>query len=80
MTGTSLVILEFEYGTNLDEAKADIRDKIDMIRNYLPDSADSPIIFQMDPSMIPIMGLVVSGTRTPDQTDYRGICTWTGIL
>ena len=67
MTGTSLVILEFEYGTNLDEAKADIRDKIDMIRNYLPDSADSPIIFQMDPSMIPIMGLVVSGTRTPEE-------------
>lgn len=67
MTGTSLVILEFEYGTNLDEAKADIRDKIDMIRNYLPDSADSPVIFQMDPSMIPIMGLVVSGTRTPEE-------------
>ena len=67
MTGTSLVILEFEYGTNLDEAKADIRDKIDMIRNYLPDNADSPIIFQMDPSMIPIMGLVVSGTRTPEE-------------
>lgn len=67
MTGTSLVVLEFEYGTNLDEAKADIRDKIDMIRNYLPDSADSPVIFQMDPSMIPIMGLVVSGTRTPEE-------------
>lgn len=67
MTGTSLVTLEFEYGTNLDEAKADIRDKIDMIRNYLPDSADSPVIFQMDPSMIPIMGLVVSGTRTPEE-------------
>lgn len=67
MTGTSLVILEFEYGTNLDEAKADIRDKIDMIRNYLPDSADSPVIFQMDPSMMPIMGLVVSGTRTPEE-------------
>ena len=67
MTGTSLVILEFEYGTNLDEAKADIRDKIDMIRNYLPDNADSPVIFQMDPSMIPIMGLVVSGSRTPEE-------------
>lgn len=67
MTGTSMVILEFEYGTNLDEAKADIRDKIDMIRNYLPDTADSPIIFQMDPSMMPIMGLVVSGSRTPEE-------------
>ncbi len=66
-TGSSMVILEFEYGTNLDEAKAGIRDKIDMVRNYLPDAADSPIIFQMDPSMMPIMGLVVTGSRTPEE-------------
>ena len=66
-TGGSMIILEFEYGTNLDEAKAGIRDKIDMIRNYLPENADSPIIFTMDPSMIPIMGLVVIGSRPQEE-------------
>ena len=66
-TGSSMIIMEFEYGTNLDEAKAGIRDKIDMIRNYLPDSSDSPVIFQMDPSMMPIMGLVVTGARAPEE-------------
>ncbi|MDE5899353.1 MAG: efflux RND transporter permease subunit, partial [Treponemataceae bacterium] len=65
--GTSLVIMEFEYGTNLDESTSDIRDKIDLVRNYLPDDADSPIIFRMDPSMMPIMALVVTGERTPEE-------------
>lgn len=66
-TGSSMVIMEFEYGTNLDEAKAGIRDKIDMVRNYLPESADAPVIFQMDPAMMPILGLVVTGSRSPEE-------------
>lgn len=66
-TGSSMVMLEFEYGTNLDVAANDIRDKIDLVRNYLPDDADSPIIFQMDPSMMPIMAIVVTGSRTPEE-------------
>lgn len=66
-TGSSMIMLEFEYGTNLDAATNDIRDKIDMVRNYLPDESDTPIIFRMDPSMMPIMGLVVKGSRTPEE-------------
>lgn len=66
-TGTSLIIMEFEFGTNLDAASNEIRDKVDMVRNYLPDNSDSPIIFKMDPSMMPIMHLVVTGTRTPEE-------------
>ena len=66
-SGASIVLMELEYGTNLDAATNDIRDKIDLVRNYLPDAANSPIIFRMDPSMIPIMGLVVTGPRTPEE-------------
>lgn len=66
-TGSSLVIMEFEYGTNLDESAMDIRDKIDLVRKYLPDDSDSPVVFRMDPSMIPVMGLVATGSRTPEE-------------
>ena len=66
-SGASLILLELEYGTNLDGATNDIRDKIDLVRNYLPENSKSPIIFRMDPSMIPIMGLVVTGPRTPEE-------------
>ncbi len=67
MAGISLVILEFNYGTNLESAGGDVRDKIDMIRNYLPEDADSPITIKMDPSMMPILNLALRGNRTPEE-------------
>ncbi|MBQ1948868.1 MAG: efflux RND transporter permease subunit, partial [Treponema sp.] len=66
-TGASIIIMEFEYETNLDADSNEIRDKVDMVRNYLPDDSDSPIIFKMDPSMMSIMNIVVTGTRTPEE-------------
>ena len=66
-SGVSLVILQFEFGTNLDAAAGDIRDKIDMVRGYLPDDADTPITIRMDPSMMPIMMLAIQGNRTPEE-------------
>ena len=66
-TGISLVILEFEYGTNLDAATGEIRDKIDLVRSYLPTDADSPVIMKMDPSMMPIMVMALKGNRTPEE-------------
>lgn len=67
MSGLSIVFLEFNYGTNLDAAGGDVRDKIDMVRGYLPDDADSPITIKMDPSMMPILNLAVRGNRTPEE-------------
>ncbi|MGQ1889849.1 efflux RND transporter permease subunit [Thermophagus sp. OGC60D27] len=52
---TSLVMLEFEWGTNLDEATNDIRDAIGRVETYLPDGVEKPIIFKFSTSMIPIM-------------------------
>lgn len=67
MSGLSLVILELNYGVNLDSAANEIRDKIDMVRGYLPEDSDSPITIKMDPSMMPIMMLTVQGNRTPEE-------------
>ncbi|MCR5606075.1 MAG: efflux RND transporter permease subunit [Treponema sp.] len=66
-SGLSLVILEFDYGINLDNAANEIRDKIDLIRSYLPADADSPITMKLDPSMMPIMTLSLRGARTPEE-------------
>lgn len=65
--GSSLVLLELNYGTNLDEATNEIRDKLDLVKAFLPADAETPIIFKMDPSMMPIMQYVVSGNRTPEE-------------
>ncbi len=67
MSGTSLIFLEMDYGTNLDSTTNEIRDKIDIIRRYLPEDADTPITIKMDPAMMPIMMLSLKGARTPEE-------------
>ena len=59
--GSSMVFLEFEYGTDLTEAKNDLRDLISRIEARLPDGADEPRIMNFDPNAQPIMELAVAG-------------------
>ncbi|GHV71556.1 multidrug ABC transporter [Spirochaetia bacterium] len=65
--GSGMVMLEFTYGTDLADASNQVRDALDRLRNYLPTAADTPMIFKFDPSMIPIMGLMITGNRTPEE-------------
>jgi HAE1 family hydrophobic/amphiphilic exporter-1 len=65
--GSSMVIMEFTYGTDLADASNSLRDALERIRNYLPAGAETPMIFRFDPSMIPIMGLMVMGNRSPEE-------------
>lgn len=53
----SLIILEFEWGINLDEATNDVRDAISRMERFLPDGTEKPIIFKFNTSLIPILML-----------------------
>lgn len=59
----SLITVEFEYGTDMDEAVNDIRSVIDMIKNYLPDEIESPVILKFNSSMMPIAFLSARTTQ-----------------
>lgn len=63
--GNSMIMLEFSYGTDMAEAANSVRDNLEYIKGYLPADSNTPMIFKFDPSMIPIMGLTLSGKRTP---------------
>ena len=65
--GMSLITLEFNYGTDMDVAVNDIRDKLDQVESGLPDSASTPQIFQFDSSSQPIITLVVNGKRSAEE-------------
>jgi HAE1 family hydrophobic/amphiphilic exporter-1 len=65
--GGSQIMLEFTWGTNMAEASNDVRDKLEFIKPYLPEDAESPQIFKFDPSMIPILDLMVAGNRSPEE-------------
>ena len=73
--GSSQVIMQFTYGTDLTDANNLVRDALEQVRRFLPTGADAPMIFRFSPSMIPIMGLMVTGNRSPE--DLREITTST---
>jgi hydrophobic/amphiphilic exporter-1 (mainly G- bacteria), HAE1 family len=60
----SLIMLEFEWGINLDEATNDIRDAISRIERYLPDGSEKPVIFKFNTSMIPILMLSATANES----------------
>ncbi|MCK4337940.1 MAG: efflux RND transporter permease subunit, partial [Candidatus Aminicenantes bacterium] len=46
--GASVIMVEFEWGTNLDFAAQDIRDQIGLYKNYLPDEASDPLVVKFN--------------------------------
>jgi len=51
----SVLTLEFEYGTDIEEATNNVRDKLDMVNSTLPDGASNPVIFKFSADDMPIM-------------------------
>jgi len=77
--GDSHVELSFAWGTNLEAAAADVRDRLDRVVHELPEDAERPNLFKFDPAMMPIMMLGASGDIDPvylrqlidEQVSYR---------
>ena len=64
--GQSDVILEFAWGTDMDYASLDVREKIDALQ--LPQEVRRPVILRFDPSLDPIMRFALAKNATPDET------------
>ncbi len=59
--GLSLVTLRFAWGTDMDFAMLNVREKLDNIRESLPETASRPRILRVDPESEPIMVVSVAG-------------------
>ncbi|MCY3592216.1 MAG: efflux RND transporter permease subunit [Acidobacteria bacterium] len=55
----SEVTLEFSWGTNMDFASLDVRERLDQVR--LPIAADRPVLLRYDPSLDPILRMGLAG-------------------
>jgi len=62
-TGQSDVVLEFAWGTNMDQASLEVRDKMEALN--LPLEAKAPVLLRFNPSTEPIMRLVISSKDAP---------------
>ncbi len=63
-TGQSDVILEFAWGTDMDMAGLEVRDKLEVLS--LPLEAKKPVLLRFDPSTDPILRLGLSGEGKTD--------------
>ena len=61
LEGQSVVMVEFEWGTNLDFAAQDIRDTIGMYSQFLPAGADEPFVMKFNFSQMPIIAYGITG-------------------
>ncbi len=59
--GSSLVLMQFAFGTDMDDVMLQLREKIDIIKGFLPEGTTSPIVAKLDPNSMPIIQLAVSG-------------------
>jgi len=69
--GMSTVTLKFDWGEKIDESINDVRERIDLIRERLPEEAGNPIIFKFDLSMIPIA--IIAFTAEDSYPDLQDI-------
>jgi len=59
--GVSLVTLRFAWGTDMDFAMLNVRERLDNIRESLPETASRPRILRVDPESEPILAISVAG-------------------
>ena len=65
----AVLTLEFEYGTDIDEATNDVRDKLDMVSQTLPDGASQPFLFKFSIDDLPIMILAATANQSVSALD-----------
>jgi HAE1 family hydrophobic/amphiphilic exporter-1 len=65
--GTSIVIVEFNWGTDMNFAALGMRERIDLVKERLPRDAEEPIVMKFNPFAKPIMTLNISGERPLDE-------------
>lgn len=60
----SLVACKFGWGTDLDTAGNDIRDKLEFVKRYLPKDADPPMLFKFSSATAPVLTFTVTADKS----------------
>ncbi|AHF08023.1 efflux RND transporter permease subunit [Desulfitobacterium metallireducens] len=58
--GNSVVVAQFKYGTDMNFATLQMREKVDLVKRMFPSEVQAPMIMKIDPTMAPIVQLTVS--------------------
>ncbi len=58
--GLSVVMLEFDWGSDMNQAEIDVRNNLEFLKDALPNDVNQPMVFAFDPSQQPILYLAVA--------------------
>lgn len=61
MQGVSVVMVQFQMDTDMNFATLNMREKIALVSDFLPDSTGDPMVMKMDMSSIPVVQVYISG-------------------
>jgi HAE1 family hydrophobic/amphiphilic exporter-1 len=61
---SSVIFMNFEYGTNLDEASNDIRSNLSFVERLLPDGSEKPTIIKFSTAMMPIAFYAITANES----------------
>jgi HAE1 family hydrophobic/amphiphilic exporter-1 len=59
--GVSLVTVLFAWGTDMDFAVLNVRERLQTLDNVLPEQSDKPVVLRTDPRSEPIMAVSLAG-------------------
>ena len=58
----STVMLEFDQSANMDSVTIEMRENLDQIRGYWPDTVRNPLIMKLNPDMMPVLITAVTAS------------------
>ena len=64
--GISIIILEFNYGSDMMLIMNDVRDKLDLISSSMPDGSSDPMLLKFSTDMLPVMILSATAKESSD--------------
>jgi hydrophobe/amphiphile efflux-1 (HAE1) family protein len=68
--GTSIVVVWFQYGVNLDNAQFEVSQRVAQIQNTLPPGVNQPFVLKFDISGIPVVQIAMSGEGMDERQLY----------
>ncbi len=70
--GRSIIIAQFKYGTDMNFASLQMREKIDMIKRMFPTEVGAPMVLKIDLTAMPIEQLTLSA-KNADLAELQSI-------
>lgn len=67
--GTSVVVTQFAWGTDMDTIMVDLRDKVNLIKAMFPEEVSEPMVMKMDMDAMPILMVGVTGQYDLEQLE-----------